>query len=112
MKKLALVIILAEAFAVTTFGIGWWSVPIVAAIYALFAKSDRHALVAAACAAGGWLTLLLLDMAKGPVLMMGTRLGGAMGLPPAVLYAVTILFPALMAWSAATLVPKVRAASR
>jgi hypothetical protein len=112
MKKFVLAILLAEAFAVTTFGLGWWSVPLVAALYALLAKSDRSALVAAACAAGGWLTLLLLDMAKGPVLMMGTRLGGAMGLPPAALYAVTILFPALMAWSAAILVPRVRAASR
>ena len=112
MKRLVYVILLAEAFAVTTFGLGWWSVPIVAAIYALVSRSERSALVAAACAAGGWLTLLLLDVAKGPVGMMGTKLGGAMGLPPLVLYCATLIFPALMAWSAATLVPRVRPASR
>lgn len=112
MKKLVLVVLLAEAFAVTTFGLGWWSVPIVAAVFALISASDKRALIAAACAAGGWLTLLLLDAAKGPVGMMGTRLGGAMGLRPIVLYAVTLVFPALMAWSAATLVPRLRSASR
>ena len=112
MKKLVMVILLAEAFAVTTFGLGWWSVPVVAAVFALISSSDRRAMIAAGCAAGGWLTLLLLDFAKGPVGMMGTRLGGVMGLPPIALYAVTLIFPALMAWSAATLVPRVRTASR
>jgi hypothetical protein len=56
--------------------------------------------------------LLLFDAAKGPVAVMGTKLGGVMGVHPAVLYIATLLFPALMAWSAATLVPAMRAPSR
>jgi len=112
MKRFVTVILLAEAFTVATFGLGWWSVPIVAALFALLSREKNRAGIAAACAAGGWLTLLLLDFAKGPVAMMGTRLGGVMGLPPAVLYVATLILPALIAWSAATLVPRLRPVSR
>jgi hypothetical protein len=112
MKTVVKVVLLAEAFAVATFGLGWWSVPLVAALFALVSTSNRRALVAGACAAGGWATLLLLDIAKGPVASMGTRLGGVMGLPPVALYLVTLIFPALLAWAAAAIVPRLRAASR
>ena len=101
-------VLLAEAFAVTTFGLGWWSVPLVAAIWALLSRSPNSAKVAALCAAGGWATLLLLDIAKGPVATMATQLGSVMSLPAAVLYLLTLTFPALLAWSAATLVPAIR----
>ena len=101
-------ILLAEAFAVATFGLGWWSVPLLAAVFALISVSRNRAIVAAVCAAGGWATLLLLDFAKGPVATMGTKLGGVMDLSPAVLYLATLLFPALLAWSAAALMPSLR----
>ncbi|MEO8576643.1 MAG: hypothetical protein ABI556_08090 [Gemmatimonadales bacterium] len=102
------VVFLAEAFAVTTYGLGWWSVPVVAAIWAIVSSSPVRARVAALCAAGGWATLLLLDMAKGPVLTMGTQLGAVMNLPSIVLYLLTLVFPALLAWTAATIVPSMR----
>ena len=104
------VVLLAEAFAVATFGLGWWSVPVVAAIWALLSSSPNRARVAAFCAAGGWATLLLLDIAKGPALTMGSQLGGVMNVPSAVLYLLTLVFPALLAWSAAALVPSMRKA--
>jgi hypothetical protein len=105
-------VLLAEAFAVATYGLGWWSVPIVAAIYALASPSKRKALIAAACAAAGWATLLLLDIAKGPVIAFGSKLGQVMGMPAIALYLMTLLVPALLAWSAATIVPGLRPASR
>ena len=102
------VVLLAEAFAVATFGLGWWSVPIVAALWGLISSSPNRARVAALCAAGGWATLLLLDIAKGPVLTMGRQLGGVMSIPAFVLYLLTLVFPALLAWSAASLIPSLR----
>lgn len=105
-------ILLAEGFAVTTFGLGWWSVPLVAAVFALLSASRNRALVAGICAAGGWATLLILDFAKGPVAMMGSKLGGVMHLSPAILYLATLLFPALLAWSAAALMPYLRSVEK
>jgi hypothetical protein len=111
MGKLVRVLLLAEAFAVTSYGIGWWSVPIVAAAWALFSRDVNRARVAALCAAGGWATLLLLDVAKGPVAAMASRLGGVMGVPSVVLLLATLVFPALLAWSAAALMPRRKGAA-
>ena len=97
-------LLLAEGFAVTTYGAGWWSVPVVAALWGFFSADRHRARNAAVAAAGGWGTLLLLDVARGPVSTMGAQLGALMGVPSVVLYLLTLLFPALMAWAAATLV--------
>jgi hypothetical protein len=107
-RSVVKLVLLAEAFAVTTFGLGWWSVPLVAAIWAAVSRSPRRAEIAALCATGGWASLLLLDIVKGPVATMATQLGSVMSLPPAVLYLLTLLFPALLAWSAASLIPAFR----
>lgn len=104
-------VLLAEAFAVTTFGLGWWSVPLVAAAWGLSSSRPGKAKFAGFAASGGWATLLLLDVAKGPVATMGTQLGGVMRLPAVALYALTFIFPALLAWSAATLMPSMRKTS-
>jgi len=101
-------ILLAEAFAVTTYGLGWWSVPLVAVAWALVSADRNRARIAALCAMGGWGTLLLLDVARGAVGTMGMKLGGVMGFPPALLWIATLLFPALLAWSAAALTPSIR----
>lgn len=108
MRSVIKYVLLAEAFAVATFGLGWWSVPIVAAAWAAWSTDNNRARAAALCAMGGWATLLALDFARGPVGTMGTQLGGVMSVPPVVLYILTFVFPALLAWSAATLVPRLR----
>lgn len=104
-------VLLAEAFAVATFAFGWWTVPVLAALYAIASTNPNRARTAALCALGGWGTLLLLDFAKGPVAEMGQRLGGVMGLPSVALYLLTLLFPALLAWSAAKVIPPLRGSS-
>lgn len=101
-------VLLAETFAVTTFGLGWWSVPLVAAAWGLTSRSPRKATFAALAALGGWASLLLLDVARGPVATMGTQLGGVMKLPAFALYALTLIFPTLLAWCVATLMPTLR----
>ncbi|MEP6506672.1 MAG: hypothetical protein ABJC63_00490 [Gemmatimonadales bacterium] len=108
MRPVVKFLLLAELFAVTTFGLGWWSVPLVAAVWGLVSRSKRKAMFAALAALGGWTTLFLLDVARGPVATMGSQLGGVMNLPAFGLYAFTLIFPALLAWCAATLVPSVR----
>jgi len=108
MRTFVKFLLLSEAFAVTTFGLGWWSVAVVAALWAAFSVDSRAARFAAFCAAGGWGTLLLLDAVRGPVGVMGSQLGSVLGVPAAVLVLLTLLFPSLLAWSAATLVTSIR----
>ena len=98
-------LLLAEGFAVTTFGLGWWSVPVVAALWGMASADRFRARNAAFCAAVGWATLLLIDAARGPVAVMASQLAGVMHLPVSVLYLATLIFPAILAWSAAALVP-------
>lgn len=108
MRNLVKYVLLAEGFAVTTFAFGWWSVPIVAALWGLLSTERDAARTAAVCAAAGWATLLLLDVARGPVGTMGAQLGEVMRVPSVVLYLLTLIFPAALAWSAATIVPALR----
>lgn len=101
MSKLVRYVLLAEAFAVATFGLGWWAVPIIAAAWGFFSTDPARVRNVALAAALGWATLLILDAVRGPVSAMGTQLGAVMGLPPVVLYLVTLVFPALLALCAA-----------
>ena len=108
MRAFVKFILLSELFAVMTFGLGWWSVPLVGAAWGLASSSPRKAMFAGLAAIGGWTSLLLLDVARGPVATMGAQLAGVMKLPAFALYALTLIFPALLAWCAATLMPALR----
>lgn len=108
MRNFVKFLLLSEAFAVTTFGLGWWSVPVVAALWAAFSLDTHSARFTALCAATGWATLLLLDVARGPVGVMAVQLAGVMRLPAVALVLLTLLFPAGLAWGAAALVPSIR----
>ena len=102
-------LLLSEAFAVMTFGAGWWAVPVVAALWGMFGSPvATRGRFAAACAAFGWGSLLMLHATRGSVSAVASQVGEVMGVPPAALYGLTILFPALLAWSAATLSPVLR----
>ena len=108
MKSAVKVLLLAELFAVATYAFGWWTVPIIAVLWALLSRDARPASIAAFCAALGWGTLLALDVVRGPVATMASRLGGVMGVPSVVLILLTLVFPAILAWSAAALVTAFR----
>ena len=86
--------------AVVTWVAGWWAVPIVALGAGLIRCSPG--IVAAACASG-WLALLLVNLASGSIGRVSGVLAGVMGLPAPALFAVTLAFPALLGWSAASL---------
>lgn len=98
---------LAAVYAVATALVGWWSLPIVSAAWALIAARRRTASVgwlAALGAAIGWLALLAYDAARGPAAALATTLGGVMRVPAPALVLVTLGFAALVAGSTGALV--------
>lgn len=95
-------VLLASAFAIATVAVGWWAVPIVAAVYAAITTAQRSsALLSGLAAMVGWGALLGVTAARGPVGTLATELGGVLSLKPVGVYAVTIAFPGLLAVSAA-----------
>jgi hypothetical protein len=98
------VAIVAFATALGTWVLGWWAVAIVAIIAGAVtrAQNGRPWRVALGCL-GGWALLMLLDTAVGPMRNVATVVSGAMSIPAAALLIATLLFPALIGWSGATL---------
>jgi hypothetical protein len=96
---------LIAAFAVASL-LGWWTVPIVAALWGFLRPSvNAPAGTAALAAAFAWGLWLLFDwqQSHGSMAILSTRLSGVMNLPPVGLFAATLILGALLAWSAATL---------
>ena len=90
-------LLLTEAFAVGTFAFGWWAVPLLAFLWAVFVGTrSRPVFFATICATAAWCGILLLDAARGPLVAVAERFGGVFGFRPIVLMVVTILFPALL----------------
>jgi hypothetical protein len=102
MMQLARLVLLATAFAVATFVLGWWAVPVVAAIYAAITSAQRgSAVVSGVAAMLGWGALLAVTASRGPVGTLAGELGALLNLGAMGVYAVTIAFPGLLAVSAA-----------
>jgi hypothetical protein len=102
-------ILLSEAFAIVTFAGGWSGVPVLALFLGLITKAEgKPVRWATLCAAAAWLELLLVAASRGPVGEVATRFGGVLGLPPLALLGITLLFPALLAWSASSIGAAVR----
>jgi hypothetical protein len=91
--------LLSFAFVVATRALGWWGVPLAAAGWGFL--SDGHGLSAAASASLAWAALLVRDAAFGPFGDLAATLGQLFHAPPAMVIALTLIFPALLAWSAA-----------
>lgn len=102
MMQLARLVLLSTAFAVATFALGWWAVPLVAAGYAAITTAQRGSAILSGFAAMlGWGALLAITASRGPVGTLAAELGGVLQLRPIGVYAVTIAFPGLLAISAA-----------
>src|SRR5438067_758622 len=102
-------LIVGTAIAALTWLLGWWGVPLAASIigYVYFRERGR-AWRAAIAAAGAWGALLAADSLLGPFGSVARILGGVLRLPAAALVVLTLVFPALVGWSAATLVAGAR----
>jgi hypothetical protein len=95
------VALLALSFAIGTWILGWWAVPLFAAVGGAMARYVRHQGIAAGLAAAiAWAALLAWSATEGSVWSFSRIAGGAMGISGAVLIAVTVLFPAALAWLA------------
>ncbi|MFI5244180.1 MAG: hypothetical protein ACHQQR_03065 [Gemmatimonadales bacterium] len=102
MMHLARFVLLAAAYALATFAVGWWAVPLVAVAYAAITTAQRGSAVLSGFAAMvGWGALLAITASQGPVGTLATELGGVLQLKPVAVYAVTFAFPGLLAVSAA-----------
>jgi len=101
-----MIIILAGALAIvlgTTLGAPTLT-PIMVGIVIGLAWPRRAARVAAAAGAIAWGALLLIALLRGGALgTLAAKLGGAMGVPGVVLFLATLLYPAILAASAAWL---------
>lgn len=97
--------ILVAAFTLAA-GIGWWTIPLVAALWGLLRPRVARPAGTAAVAAGlAWMLWLVFDALRGRGALgtLATRLGGLLRVPVPALVLLVILFPALLAWSACAL---------
>jgi hypothetical protein len=91
--------------------LGWWAVPAIAAVYGFISPERRHGLSTALAGALAWGLLLAVTASQGPVLELAARVAAVLTLPTAALFVVTLVFPALLAGSAAELTAAVRKAA-
>lgn len=84
--------------------IGWWIVPLAAVITTIvwWERADI-ALEVMWGAVGGWVLLLLIDSLHGRTWALARAAGGVLFLPWGLLFPVTLLFAAGLAWSVGVL---------
>ena len=98
------VLFLATSFAIGTWVLGWWAIPLFAAGAAVLARDvARQALAAAFAATLAWGALLVWSAARGSVWTFASTVGGTIGVSGLTLLVLTLLFPAILAWLAALL---------
>ena len=103
------VLVVAAAMAALTWMLGWWGVLLAAAIVGfVFHREGGGGWRVALAAAVAWGALLAVDAATGSFAAVARTLAGVLGAPAPLPVLVTLVFPALLAWSAATLVAGVR----
>lgn len=89
--------------AALTWLVGWWGVVLAAVVVGLLLRQDGGGWRVALAAAAAWGALLLADATVGPFRAVAGALAGVLRVPAPVLVLLTLAFPALVAWSAATL---------
>lgn len=98
-------VLLVAAFAVAA-PLGWWTVPLVAALWGVLRPGFPRPILAAALAAlAGWAVWLGIDFIVAPDALgrIGSRAAAIMQLPSPLFFLLTLLFPALLGWSSAAL---------
>jgi len=107
------VIVLGGAFALGTFFVGWWAVPVIALAWGWLVGPSRRPATRAALGAGiAWVGFLAHDAMRGPAGRLARTLGSLMHLPAVVLVVVTVLLGVILAWSAAVVGAESAPASR
>ena len=92
----------AAAVAALTWLLGWWGVVVAALIAgALLRRRAGAAWLIALAAIVGWSALIVVDVVGGRFSTLAASIAGVMRVPVPALLVVTLLFGALLAWSAA-----------
>jgi len=114
MKRSAIRIgLLTPAFALATWVAGWWAVPLLGGLWGLVAsRREWPVLSAAAAAALGWGALLVWGAFQGPVGLVAGRVGPVLMVPGWLFAVLALIFPALLAASAAQVTVAIRTARR
>jgi hypothetical protein len=98
-----LLLVVVLAMTVLTWLAGWWGVVLVALVAGYAYRDARGSAWRIALAAlVAWALLLALDVLMGPFGRISTILASAVSIPAAAIVLATLLLPALLAWSAAT----------
>lgn len=93
--------LLTVAMAAGTMAAGWWTVAAIAAGWSLLTRGERaHHISVATSAALSWALLLGVMSLRGPVARVSEILGSIIPVGTLGIFAVTLLFPALLAGSA------------
>ncbi len=104
-------LVLAGAMAVGTAALGWWAVPALGLAYGAWRSADRTAAATAGISALlAWGALMAWNWWAGPVSELSVSLGAIMGLPGRALLLATLLFPAVLASTAAVVGAAIRRA--
>jgi hypothetical protein len=108
MRALRDIVIIAAIMALATRFLGWWAVPIVAALVALWDRRPSATKLAIAASLAWGALLLLQSLFGSSVVVLGRDVAASLGVPAPVPLALTVVLPAVLAASAAGVVAGVR----
>lgn len=98
-SKVVLYSLVFAAMILGTWFIGWTAVPIVAFACGVLSVAPRYVALLAGVA---WIGLMIADFAHAAFARLAGMLSGVMGIPAFLLIVLTIVFPMILGWSAAT----------
>ena len=94
-------LVVAAALAAAS-AIGWWAVPVGAALFGALTYRDRGGPVVAGFAGMlAWSGVLVYDTVRGPVATVASTLGGVLQIRPIAVYVLTLAFAGLLSVCAA-----------
>jgi len=105
-------LMLALVMAAGTFVIGWWAVPVIAAVYALVRRDTIAPVEATAAAAAAWLALLSWYLQYPAAVTLLDRLGKVFPVSGSKVAWLAIALASLLAGSAARVVTGLTARAR
>jgi hypothetical protein len=109
MKWILQLVVLALAFALGTWFVAWWMVPLIGAAYGAWGVRQRVTLITALFAGmAAWGALLGLAAMSGPMGRLLDVLGGVFRLPGGALVMLTLAYGGLLAVSAAAVARGIR----
>ena len=97
------IVLLAAAFALGTIGFGWWSVPVIALVYAVVTSPGVAPVRAATLGALlAWAVLLIWSLVTGRFMVLLGKLGAIAQVPGVVFLILTLMLGFALSWSAST----------